>query len=446
MRILIVGAGAIGFQLSKRLSHDGYDITVVEVDARRVKRVSDQLDVLLVEGSGTSYRVLKQAGVEHADVVAAMTTCDEVNILACRLAKKAGVAITMARVRNPEFTDPDFVLSPEEMGVDVAIHPEKETAAAVVRLIRQSSANYAIEFEEGKVQIVGVRLDDHSPLLNAPLEEIGRRHGQPPVRIAAIKRKQQTIIPHGKDILVAGDQVFAVCQPSYTERFIELTGQEDIRIDNIMILGGGLIGQFIAAELGGDTRVKIIESSVEKSWKIADNLPDTLVIQGDGTDLDLLATEGILDMDAFVAVTGDDENNIIATLLAQHLGVSRTIALVNRVSYLPITPTIGLDAVVSKQLLTVNAVQRYIRHRQVASIASLPGVDAECIEYIAAAGSKITKKPLKDISFPKNARIGAVTHGQEFIIPTGATHLEPGDRAVVFVMHHALNDVEKLFG
>ena len=167
MRILIVGAGDIGFQLSKRLSQDGYDITMVEVDAKRIRRVSDQLDVMLVEGSGTSYRVLKQADVEHADVLAAMTTSDEVNILACRLAKKAGVAITMARVRNPEFTDPDFVLSPQEMGVDVVIHPEKETADAVVRLIRQSSANYAIEFAEGKVQIVGVRLDDHSTSFGA---------------------------------------------------------------------------------------------------------------------------------------------------------------------------------------------------------------------------------------------------------------------------------------
>jgi trk system potassium uptake protein TrkA len=162
MRILIVGAGDIGFQLSKRLSQDGYDITMVEVDAKRIRRVSDQLDVMLVEGSGTSYRFLKQA-----DVLAAMTTSDEVHILACRLAKKAGVAITMARVRNPEFTDPDFVLSPQEMGVDVVIHPEKETADAVVRLIRQSSANYAIEFEEGKVQIVGVRLDDHSTSFGA---------------------------------------------------------------------------------------------------------------------------------------------------------------------------------------------------------------------------------------------------------------------------------------
>ena len=147
-----------------------------------------------------------------------------------------------------------------------------------------------------------------------------------------------------------------------------------------------------------------------------------------------------------MAVTGDDENNIIATLLAQHLGVSRTIALVNKLSYLPIIPTIGLDTVVSKQLLTVNAVQRYIRHRQVVSMASLPGVDAECIEYIAAPGSKITKKPLKNIAFPKNALIGAITHGQQVIIPTGATHLEAGDRAVVFATHQALNDVEKLFG
>ena len=445
MRIIVIGAGDIGFQLCKRLSQDGHDITVIEIDSRRVRQLRDRLDVLIVEGSATSYRTLQQADVAHAHVVAAMTTSDEVNLLACKLAKKAGVGSTVARVRNPEFMEADFVLTPEELGADVVIHPEKETADAVVRLIRQSSASYAIEMEEGKIQIIGVRLDDESPLLNTPLGELAARYGQPPVRIAAIKRRQQTIIPRGGDVLVKGDQVFAVVDPSYTDQFIKHAGQKDTRIENIMILGGGLIGQFIALELAGEVDVKIIESNIERSWTIADKLPNTLIIQGDGTDLDLLATEGILDMDAFIAVTGDDENNIIATLLAKHLEVNRTIALVNKVDYLPITPTIGLDAVVSKQLLTVDAVERYIRHHQVASIASLPGVDAECIEYIAAEGSKITKKALRDISFPKNALIGAVTHRQELIIPTGDTQLQAGDRAVVVAMHHALNDVDKFF-
>jgi trk system potassium uptake protein TrkA len=218
----------------------------------------------------------------------------------------------------------------------------------------------------------------------------------------AIIRAQNTIIPRGEDVLVPGDQIFVIADPAYTDEFIALTGQKDTRIEDIMILGGGLIGQFVAARLGDEMNVKIIESNAEKSEEIAEVLPNTLIIHGDGTDYDLLAAEGIVDMDAFIAVTGNDENNIISTLLVRHMRIPRTIALVNKVDYLPITTTIGMDAVVSKQLLTVNAVERYIQHQQVAAIASLPGIDAQCIEYIAKVGSKITRKPLKNVHFPKD--------------------------------------------
>jgi trk system potassium uptake protein TrkA len=445
MRVLIVGAGDIGFQLCRRLSQENHDIIVVENDPRRVRRISEQLDVLVIEGSGTSYKVLQQAGIENVEVMAAMTTIDEVNLLACRMAKKVGVPSTIARVRNPEYALSDFILSPEELGVDAVVHPEQETADAVVRLIRQASATDAIEFEEGKIQVIGVRLSDDSPLLNLPLEELSRQHGDPPMRVAAIKRKQQTLIPDGKDELVAGDQIYAVCDPDYTEQFIKLSGQKIKRAERVMILGGGLIGRFIAQQLTGDVNVKIIESDVEKSWRIADELPNSLIIQGDGTDYDLLASEGILETDVLVAVTGDDETNIIATLLAQHLEVPRTIALVNKVQYLPITSTIGMDSVVSKQLLTVNAVQRFISHQKVVSIASLPGVDVQCIEYVVPPGSRMIGKALSKIHFPRGSLVGAVIHDDNLIIPTGATQLQADDRAVVFALPHVMKNIQKLF-
>ncbi|MFH1571970.1 MAG: Trk system potassium transporter TrkA [Gemmatimonadota bacterium] len=445
MQILILGAGDIGFQLARRLIQDGHDVTMVEVDVRRARRVNEQLDVLMVEGSATSMRVLREANLERMDVVAAMTTSDEVNLLACQMAKKAGVKSCIARVRNPEFTMPDTLLSPAELGIDMVIHPERETADAIDRLIRQSRATDVIEFGEGRIHLLGVRLEDDSPLLRTSLEELFRKYNHPPVRITAIKRKQQTIIPGPRDVLIPGDQIFAVAAPEYLPTFVELTGQKDTRIENVMILGGGLIGQFVARDLHGEVDVKIIESNVERSWQIADRLPGILIIQGDGMDADLLATEGILDMDAFIAVTGDDESNIIATLLAQHLGVPRTVALVNKMEYLPIMPTIGLGAVVSKQLLTVNAVLRAVRARQVASIASVPGLDAEIIEYIAAPGSRITKKPLREAGFPQHAIIGAVMHGDQLVIPMGDTHIEAGDRAVVFALPHVIDSVEKFF-
>lgn len=445
MNVLILGAGEIGFQLCKRLSQEKHNITIVDRNHQSVIRASEQLDAFVVEGHAASAKILEKANVGKADVVAAMTDSDEVNLIACQIAKKMGVHTTIARVRNPELTDQHFVLSKGELGADLIIHPEKETAETVVRLIRRSSATDVIEFANGKVQLVGIRLEKDSPILRIPLKELGVQLDNPPVRVVAINRKERTVIPGGEDVLAPGDQIFIISDPDYLSEYLKYTGKIDTRIENIMILGGGQIGQYIAKILGKEINIKIIESNAEKSQEIADILPHSLIIHGDGTDVDLLAAEGITDMDTFIAVTGDDENNIIATLVARHLKVPRTIALVNKVEYLPITPTIGMDAVVSKQLLTVNAILRFIRYQKVASIATLPGVDAEVIEYVARAGSKITKKPLKDVDFPKHGIVGAVLHRNKLIIPTGDTTIRGGDKVVVFTLPQALGEITKLF-
>lgn len=445
MNVLILGAGEIGFQLCKRLSQEKHNITIIDRNHQSVVRANEQLDAFVVEGHAASAKVLKVANAEKADIVAAMTDSDEVNLIACQIAKKMGVPTTIARVRNPELTDQKFILSQEELGADLIIHPEKETAETVVRLIKRSSATDVIEFANGKVQLLGIRLEKDSPVLRIPLKELGIQLDNPPVRVVAINRKERTLIPSGEDVLVPGDQIFIISDPDYLSEYLKYTGKIDTRIENIMILGGGQIGQYIAKILGKEINIKIIESNAEKSQEIADILPHSLIIHGDGTDVDLLAAEGITDMDTFIAVTGDDENNIIATLVARHLKVPRTIALVNKVEYLPITPTIGMDAVVSKQLLTVNAVLRFIRYQKVASIATLPGVDAEVIEYVAQAGSKITKKPLKDVHFPRHGIVGAVLHDDKLVIPTGDTTIKEGDKVVVFTLPQALSEITKLF-
>jgi trk system potassium uptake protein TrkA len=444
MEILILGAGDIGFQLGKRLSREKYDITMIENDPPKVKRASEQLDAIVVEGHAASPRILTAAGIASKDIVAAMTNDDEVNLLACMIAKKMSKATTIARVRNPELTEADFALSHAEMGVDYVIHPEQETANAIVRLIRQATATDLIELEDGKIQIVGVRVEMGSTLLRKPLYKLAEEFGDPPMRVVAINRNQRTLIPRGDNELIPGDHVFAICAPDYIEKFIELTGKKDLLIQDMLILGGGLVGQFVARNLSDKINVKVVESRVEKSQEIADLLPNTLVIHGDGTDIDLMAVEGLQDMDAFVAVTGDDETNIISTLVARHLKVPRTIALVNTLEYLPITTTIGMDAVVSKQLLTVNAVHRYIQHQEIAAYATVPGVNVHIIEYIAKKG-KITRKPIMDLGFPSDAIIGAVMHDDQMIIPKGATVIQPDDRVVIFTTSRSLHEVEKFF-
>jgi trk system potassium uptake protein TrkA len=444
MKIITVGAGDIGFQLTRRLSQE-HDITLIESNPARAKRASEQLDAFVIEGHGGSYRVLKKANIGKADVLAAVTNNDELNIMICQMAKHAGVSSTIARVRNYEYTWPNFVIPRQQLGADMIIHPEKETADAIHRLIRQSIATDVVEFEDGKIHLLGIRLERNSPILRIPLKNLGQEFADLPLRVVAISRKERTLIPHGDDILVKGDQIFVICDTGYLQDVVRLTGKSDTQINNVMILGGGLVGQFVAKEISNYIHVKIIESNKAKSEEIADLLPKSLIIHGDGTDIDLLAVEGITDMDTFIAATGSDETNIIATLVARHLKVPRTIALVNNMEYMPITPTIGMDAVVSKQLITVNAVLRYIRHQQVAVIASLPGVDAQIIEYIAPEKCKITRKPLKNLNFPRHAIVGAIIQNDEVIIPKGDTIIQPGDKVVVFSLPQALGDVEKLF-
>jgi trk system potassium uptake protein TrkA len=445
MDITIVGAGEVGVHLAQRLSAQKHNITILERNSDTAKRAGDQVDANVVTGSGSSFEDLKRANIESAELFAALSNVDEVNLLGCLFAKRVGVPHKIARVRNPEYAQDDFILTREELGLDHIIHPERETADAIVRLIRQSSATDVMEFAGGKIQLLGIRLESSSPILLKPLKEVWREYPDLPARIVAISRRTRTIIPGGDDLLMGGDQIFLVCEEESIPAILQLTGKENVRIENIMILGGGLISRFVAKRLEKDADIKIIESREEKSEEIADALSNALVIHGDGTDMDLLAAEGIVDMDCFIAVTGDDETNIISTLMARHLKVPRTIALVNKTDYLPITTQIGMDAVVSKKILTVNAILRFIRRTILESIATIPGVDAEIIEIIPQDGSKITKKPLRDIRFPRSSIVGAVLRNGEVIIPTGDTHIRARDRTVVFSLPVALEEVEKLF-
>lgn len=445
MNILIIGAGEVGFHLTKRLSAEKHNITILEKSQDNAGRARDQLDAMVVVGSGSSFEDLKRAGIEDTDILVAISNVDEVNLLACRFAKKLNIPQKIARVRNPEYIEATFILTKEDMGVDLLIHPEKETADAVVRLIRQSSATDIMEFAGGRIQLMGIRLEKDSPIVHRSLREVWADYQNLSARIVAIKRKEHTIIPSGEDKLVPGDQIVVICDKELAPEIVKLTGKANVTIQDIMILGGGLIGRYVAKALEEEMNIKIIESRSEKSLEIANVLKKTLVIHGDGTDMDLLALEGIMDMDCFIAVTGDDENNIISTLVARHLCVPRTIALVNKTEYLPLTTTIGMDAVVSKKLLTVNAITRFIQKSTFERITAIPGVDADIIEIIPQPNAKITKKPLKDVKFPRYSIIGAVDRGDEILVPLGDTQIQTGDRVVIFSLPSALGDVEKLF-
>ncbi|MCH8954614.1 Trk system potassium transporter TrkA [candidate division KSB1 bacterium] len=447
MRIIIIGGGEVGFHLAKIFSKEGHQIVMIEPDREKISRVEESLDIMAVQGSGSSVETLVEAGIKDAKLVIAVSAIDEVNIIACMLAEKFGVPQKIARVRNQEFTNPNAVLTPKQLGIDMIINPELETAHEIFWLIRRSAATDVIEFANGSIQLVGLRLDSKAKIISRQFKEVSLSLPELTFRTVAIFRNGRTIIPTGEDYFISGDQIFVVSKTESVPDLLELCGKTDDRIENIMILGGGKVGRLLAKELEKDKNmnIRLVETSRSKSQIIAEQLEHTLVIQGDGTDVDLLASEGIADMDAFVAVTDDEELNIITSLLTKHLGVRRTITMVSNADYLPLINSIGLDVAVDKGLITANAIARFIHRGEVVSVATLRGIDAEAIELVAQKGAKITKRTLRDTKFPDGAIVGAVTRDGEVFVPVGDSSIEANDKVVIFALPKAVANVEKMF-
>jgi trk system potassium uptake protein TrkA len=443
--IIIIGAGHVGFNLTKQLSYEKHDVIIIESNLERYSKAAEALDAQAFHGSGTDYKLLERAGIKNADVLVAVTDVDEVNILAALMAKKYGVKKTIARVKNGDILDADCPINPQKMEIDLIIHPESEAASGAVQLLEQSAANYLVDFAGGKIVMLGIQLDRDLDILRKPLVDLDREFDDLGFRTVAIQRKEATRIPGGADMFMPNDRVFIVVLRDQVEQAIKMFGKENQSIENVMILGGGQTGYLIAKKLEKDYNVKIIESDVEASSDLAEKLHKSLVIKGDGLDLNLLALEGIIDMDAFISVTGDDETNIVACLMAKHLRVPKIISLINKTEYSPIIPTIGIDAYISKQMLTVNSIIKFIRRGQIVSVASIQGTPVEAIEVIPQKGSKITKSKLSDVKMPKNAILGAVERDEEVFIPNGNSQIKEGDKVVLFALPSAIQDIEKVF-
>lgn len=447
MTIIIAGLGQVGWHLAKVLSNEHHDVIAIEPDSALCQQAEEHLDIRVYHGYATDSRLLEEIGVQNADMFVAFTGSDELNILSCQMAAKYGVAKKIARIRNLDFFERENRFRLSDWGVDIAIQPELETAKEIVLLIKRSAATDVLEFAEGRLQLIGIRLDTETPALNKTLQEIGQEFPEVLFRVVAILRNNRTIIPTGKDYLLRRDQAFILAETREIPKIVQFFGKAEEKLDKIMILGGGKIGRETAKLLEKERsiEIKLIESNPEKSLVLVDQLERTMIIQGDGRDFDLLASEGILETDVLISVTDDEETNILTSLLARHLGVPKTIALVNKEEYLPIMAPIGIDAAINTNMVTSNAILSLIRRGQVLSVASLPGIEAEILEYRVPEKAKITRKPLSKIKFPKGAVIGGITRGDQVIIPVGSTQVQPGDRVVVFCAPDAVKDVEVWF-
>jgi trk system potassium uptake protein TrkA len=446
MKIVIIGAGDVGFHLAKRLAYEGHALTLIEEDYEKCERAREILDLSVIHGSGTDQEVLKEANLSTADMLIAASGIDEVNIIACLFASKLGVKRKIARVRTPGYYSPDSILKPRDLGIDLFIHPEEEVSEEIVRLLMRSTASEIIEFEGGKILMLGMKVDPEFPYINKQLKDMGTAEQRRHFRILAVLKGDKTIIPTGDDYINKNDQVFVVTEKAYLPELLKLAGKADEKLEKIMILGGGRIGRGVAQRLEKlNINVTVIESDKAKSVKLAGELDKAIVIHADGTEIDALAKEGILNMDALVAVTSDDENNMIACLLAKHLGIHKTIALVNKVNYLPLMAVIGIDSTVNTRLATVNGILRLVRRGEIVSVGTFHGIDAEAIEVEIGAKDRLTGKPLKVLKLPQDALVASIVRGKDVFVPYGDTVIMPGDKIIVFALPHAIRAIEGRF-
>ncbi|HHY36174.1 MAG TPA: Trk system potassium transporter TrkA [Firmicutes bacterium] len=444
MQVIVIGAGDVGYEIASRLSRDNHDVVVIERDPDRAERVNNNLDVLVVQGNGASARVLEEAGIKKAELLIAVTGLDEYNIVACMLAKRYGVEITVARIRNQEYGAKTSVLSNEDLGIDLVIQPERVAAMEIVRLLKNPAATDVDFFAQRKVQMLGFRVDAEAPIVGKKLSQLSLN-----VLIGAIARNGDVIIPGGDDIILANDTVFVIGKTGSMSEMGFLTGKSSERIRRVMIVGGGNIGYHVAdmlqryKDLG--ITVKLIEKREERCRELAEQLQDVLILKGSGTDLELLKEEGIEEIDAFVAVTGNDEVNIVSGLVAKHLGVRKVIVEVNQPTYAPVVDTLGLDQAVHPRLVTAGTILSLLRRKSVFSVSILKDDKVEVMELAIQPGFRAANKKLRSLKLPRGVLIGSICRGKEVIIPRGDDVLQPGDRVVIFARPEVAETVAQYF-
>ncbi len=443
MRIIIIGAGEVGYHLARFLSQErDVEVVVVDTDRDKLSRISEELDVATVEGEGGSPEVLKEAGIEGADILLAVTNSDETNMIACLVAKALfHVRRKIARIRNLEYFNNVILL--QHLGIEPAINPELESARAVLRLIDAPYAYEVEDFEGGKIKVVAFKVEQGSIIANRTLKDFRDRTGEP-VLVGLIQRDGRAIIPRGSDVVQPSDIIYIPVYRDDLERIGSLLTRGPMRAAKVMIVGGGRIGYHIASNLQNrDITVKIIEKSIDRCKFLSKHLNNVIVLHGDGSDRQLLEEENVQDMDLFVAISNNEELNIMSSLLAKRMGVGKVITLVNRTDYIQLANNLGIEVVISPRLITASTILRYVRRGDILSLTTIAEDLAEIIEAKVSPGSRFLGRPISNLGFPKKALVGAVIRKDRIFIPTGADSIEPEDRLVIFALREAIKQVEE---
>ena len=448
MKIIIAGAGEVGFHLAKLLSFESQDITLIDTHRDSLSYADTHLDIRVVRGDATSIKVLEDSNVTDTDLVIAVTSSETTNITVCVLAKQLGAKRTIARISNTEFIDRKDEVGFTKFGIDELISPESLAANEIELLLNQSAFNDTYEFEGGALTMIGLHLNRTNSFIDKTVKEVASVFPNLKYVPIAMQRygTQYTIIPRGDTQFKEGDQVYFITTKEGVDEIYELTGKERHEIRNVMILGGSNIGYKTASDLCKNRfNVKLIENDKEKAFEIADDIPSCLVINGDGRNVELLLEEDVQDMDAFISVTGNSETNIMSCLVAKSKGVKKTIALVENMDYFQLSHSIGIDTLINKKLLAANNIFRYIRKGEVVAMTKLNNMNAELLEFVVTPSSNVTNKTIRDIDIPRSAIIGGVVRNGEGQIAPGDFKIQSGDRVVVCCQPQSISKVEKLF-
>lgn len=444
MRIVISGVEEMGSHLAKMLSGNGHDITIIDQDPKLLAELSSFADVITIDGDATTFATLRKAAVRKCDLFIAVDSIENDNILSAMMAKQLGAKKSIARIDNNEYLEPNNKEMFINMGIDYLLYPEKIAAEEVINLLGHSSTTEFVDFSSGKLSLVGFRLEPNSPLVGNVMSGFDDEQTLN-YRTVAIMREGVTIIPRQSDTYMVGDMVYTISRHDSVGEVMALSGKSSVSVNNMMILGGSRIGVQIAQALQNNVNIKLIDYNADKAYRLAEMLDRTLIIHQDGRDTDAMMEEGLANMDAFVAVTGRSETNILTAMLAKRMGVKRVIAEVENMNYINIADSVGVDTIINKKIVTASNIFRFTMSTDVLAIKCLTGSDAEVLEFIVKPNSPATKHPISDMSLPEDVIIGGIVRGDRVFIATSSMQINAYDRVVVFAMPSAISEIGHYF-
>ena len=445
MNIIIAGDGEVGLHLAEALARSNHNITIVDPHEELLKMVESHSDLMTITGDSTSISVLQRANVKKADLVISVLHDEHINLLTGIIAKKLGAKKVITRVNTMENLSPEVWRMYQDLGIDGLLSPEDIAAQEIISLLKQNASLETYDFSGGKLQLFMVKLESGAEILGKTVEEVVDQYQHIEFRIAVIHRRQNTFIPHDDDVFQLGDMVYVVTKPHAINDIIKLSGKKHINIQNVMIVGGGRVGRITAKRLENVLNIKVLEKSKDRCMELTNHLSESLVVNADARNLELLEDEGIKDMDAFIAVTDNTETNILTCLQAKSFGVKKTIALVENIDYIDISQNIGIDSIINKKLIAASYMVKYTLGAKVSSLKCLSGIDADIVEFDVRAGSAVTRQTIGRLDMPEDAIICGITRDGESYIATEDFQIETDDQVVVLALPTGIQGIEQLF-